>query len=161
VLKAGFEKSRLDASLTGGIDGFSGGGQIIFEHNGTTVELKEYNVGAEYSQNDVTASVYTDKDHSNVNVALYQKPTANQVLAALFKYNLAKKTRALTLGVEHRVDVDTSVRAKVDLPDGTIGAVVEQRLNNPLLLLQIAAQFATKPVLVSQKLGVTVAFGDF
>jgi len=160
VLKSNLGKHKVDASVTIGADGLSAGGQITLDAS-SGVHVAESNVGVEYTQADVTGSLFTEKNRSVLNLALYQKPTLNQIIGAQFKYNLEKKSRALTLGGEHRIDVDTSVRGKVDLPTGDVAAVVEHRLNNPALLLQIAAQFATKPVLVSQKLGITVSFGDF
>jgi len=160
VLKSDLNTTKLETTFAVGSDGVSAGAQAVVNFtNGA--DLTDYNFGVEYAQNDLTASVYTENRASLLNAAVYQKPSNGAVVGAIFKYDVNNQNRALTLGFDHKVSADTTVRGKAELPEATFSAVVESRLNNPALLFQVSAQFASKPTLNAQKLGVSATFGDY
>lgn len=160
VLKSDLTSTKLETTLALGADGVAVGAQAVVNFtNGA--DLTDYNVGVEYTQNDLTASLYTENRASLVSGAIYQKPASGAVFGAIFKYDVNNQSRALTVGFDHKVNAETTVRGKADLPEATFSAVVESKLTNPALLLQVSAQFATKPTLNAQKLGVSATFGDY
>lgn len=160
VLKSDLSATKLETTLAVGSDGVTAGAQAVINFtNGA--DLTDYNFGVEYAQNDLTASLYTENKVNLLNAAIYQKPANGAVVGAVFKYDLNSQSRGLTLGFDHKVNADVTVRGKAELPEASFSAVVESRLNNPALLLQVAAQFATKPTLNAQKLGVSATFGDY
>lgn len=160
VLKTDGNVHKLESTVALGKDGLSAAAQVVLQLNGG-IQQKDFNFAFQYEQKDLTASIYSEKQAAVINAALYQKPNASQVIGAVFKYNTKSKDRSLQLGAEHRIDADTTVRGKFELPENTFSAVVEHKLANPSVLLQVAATFANKGTLSAQKLGVTASFGDF
>jgi len=64
------------------------------------------------------------------------------------------------VGTDYKLDVDTGVRTKLELPTGVFAIAVEHRLQNPQALIGVAADFKLKEQ-KSEKFGVSLTFGDF
>jgi len=160
------ETTKLEATAVVGFDGFSVGGQARYDT--ATSDLEDYNAGAEYTQDDFTATLVTT-DRADKLVASYFHKIKNRtaglktVIGGRFEYDLTKQANncVLFIGAEHDVDKITTVRGKVD-SNGTIAAVVEHRLDNPSLKLQLAAQWSGKnKTTTTEKFGLGACFGDF
>jgi len=160
------ETTKLEATAVVGFDGFSVGGQARYDT--ATSDLEDYNAGAEYSQDDFTATLVTT-DRADKLVASYFHKIKNRtaglktVVGGRFEYDLTKQAnnRVLSVGAEHDIDKITTVRGKVD-SNGSISAVVEHRLDNPSLKLQFAAQWSGKNKSTTpEKFGLGLNFGDY
>jgi len=159
------ETTKLEATCVVGFDGFSVGGQARYDT--ATSDLEDYNAGAEYSHDDFTATLVTT-DRADKLVASYFHKIKNRsglktFVGGRFEYDLTKQAnnRVLTIGAEHEIDKATIVKGKVD-SNGSIGAVVEHRLDNPALKLALAAQWSGKNKSTSpEKFGFGLTFGDY
>jgi voltage-dependent anion channel protein 2 len=159
------ETTKLEATAVVGFDGFSVGGHGRYDT--ATSDLEDYNAGAEYSHEDFTATLVTT-DRADKLVASYFHKIKNRVgglrtaVGGRFEYDLTKQSnnRVLTIGAEHEVDAATLAKAKID-SNGSIGAVVEHRLDNPSLKLAFAAQWNGKNKSTTpEKFGLGAYFGD-
>jgi len=160
------ETTKLEATAVVGFDGFSVGGQARYDT--ATSDLEDYNAGAEYTKEDFTATIVTT-DRADKLVASYFHKIKNRnaglktVIGGRFEYDLTKQAnnRVLSIGAEHDIDKLTTARGKID-SNGTIAAVVEHRLDNPSLKLQLAAQWSGKNKTTSpEKYGLGMCFGDY
>jgi hypothetical protein len=164
---------KVDASAAIGADGISLGAQVVINAkkidgasaNSTNFaghELKfESNFGAEYSQSDFDSSLWTDKSGRFVSAGYFQKLSSAHQLGATFKYDTqGKDPRQLVAGSDYRIDSDTIIRSKIDLPSGVVSTALEHRLNNPKLLLSVAAEF-NAPRKTAERFGVGLTVGDF
>ena len=159
--KSDLNVHKVDASASVGSDGISVGGAVTADvSNGA--EVGEINYGAEYAQDDYVCSMFTEKNAAFVHTSYFQRITRDHVLGANFRYELKTGGRLLTVGSEYRVDPNTIIKAKVDLPTGDVAAHVEHRLQNPKLLFGVASLFNIKQTAFqAQKLGVSISLGDF
>lgn len=128
-------------------------------------QLTETNYGAEYitPTRDLVASVFTEKNASVLNAAFDFRASRDQSVAAIFKTDLSgKAARSLTLGTEYRLDADTLVKLKGELPSGIVSTAVQHQLRNPRALVGLAASFSTaNNTIAADKFGVSISLGDF
>ena len=153
---------KVEAHASVGMSGISVGGVVAVDaSNGA--DVTETNVGLEYEQDDYIASMYTEKNLSTATAAYFQRLTPSHVLAAQFSYNI--KTRAdrkLTVGSEYRIDADTTMKVKAELPSGDVHTHVEHRLANPRVLVGVASAFNLKAqTLSANKVGLNLTVGEF
>lgn len=162
AVKSDLEVHKVDASIALGSDGISVGGAVQFDCS-RGAQLVDSNFGAEYSTSDFSASLFTEKNAQFLNTGFHQRVSGDHVLGAMFRYELSgKQERSLAIGDEYRVDRDTTIKAKVELPSGDLFTAVEHRLANPRMLIAVAAQYNAKSQsFAADKLGVQLTLGDF
>lgn len=161
------QKTLLNGSCMIGFDGLSVGlgGQLDIKADDV---LTDYNCGAEYTQDDLTVSLSTQKKGSVITASYYQKISEDCNLAASLKMdpdvmNEMEDKHILTVGADYRLDSITNVAIKGDTA-GIIGANIQHELSNPCLKLDVGASFDTKKttnLLAANKFGVACTFGDF
>jgi len=153
---------KAEASAALGYNGIAVGGIASADLTRGAV-LQETNFGAEYLQDDFAVSMWTEKNSSFVTAGYLQKVNRNHVLGATFKYELGgAHARSMQLGSEYRLDANTIVKGKIDLPTGDLGANVEHRLADPQATLSLSAQFNAKANRFNpDKLGIGITLGDF
>jgi len=152
-----------------GCDKLSVGGKVVVDV-ASKQPPTDINFGAQLHGCDYTASAYTEKKRSVLNVAYYQRlgiPLRPHNFGAILSLGLKKDTRSLTFGTDYWVDADTTVRASAKVESGSDTTViqthVEHRLANPNVLLGVSAEFncsASNPC-GPGKLGVGLTFGEF
>jgi len=153
---------KVDAQASIGFDGFSVGGAVAF--NATKgLDAVSKNVGVEYSNSNVTLSLYTENNSDSVSSGYFQKLDDKTSVGAVIKTDLTEvQARSLTFGVEHKIDTLTSAKLSAELPKGFVSVAVEHKLSSPRVLLNVAAQFniaaVSSPV---EKFGLGLSFGDF
>jgi len=139
--KSDLDIHKVDGSIALGYDNVSVGASAVVDVTRGS-DIVEHNIGAEYSVGEFIASVYTEKNQSELIAAYSQRINRDQLIGAQLKYQLTgRQERSLAVGTEYRVDLDTTIRAKVDLPSGDIAAQIDHKLTNPRLSLGVAAQF--------------------
>jgi len=157
-------KHKADASLTVGHEAWSAGASASFDSDHGH-DVQDVQFGGEYTQDDVTLSVYssTDKAARFVNASYFQRVNRDLAAAGLFKVDTASNNSTLTLGTDYRVDVDTGVKTKLELPKGTLQVAVEHRLASPQALVGAAAEFdvSNPQQPVAGRFGFAFTFGDF
>jgi len=131
--------------------------------------LTNYNCGAEYTQDDLTVSLFTQKKGSVIVASYYQNISGDCNLGASLKMDpdvaneMSDEKHILTVGVDYKLDSATDVAFKGDT-SGVVGANIKHVLSNPCLKLDIGASFDTKKttnVLAANKFGIACTFGDF
>jgi len=160
--KSDLEKHLVDASASLGESGFSIGGNIALDVS-SGADIKAMNCGIDYQQDDYTASFYTENNLSTMTAAYYQRINVDHVLGAQFKYALnGNHPRSMSIGSEYRVNPNTTVKTKVDVPSGDVAAHVEHRLVNPSVLVGVATAFNVRSQkIAADKVGLTFGMGDF
>jgi len=162
-------KTVLDGSLMIGFDGLSvgvsGKVDVLAEE-----KLTDYNCGAEYSQDDLTLSLFTEKLGSKITASYWQKLSGDCSLAASLKMDPdclqdgKGAEHCLTVGVDYRLDSATKLAAKANT-SGIVSTNIEHVLSNPRLKIAIGASFDSKKCSGSNasadKFGVACTFGDF
>jgi len=160
--KSDLSTHKVDASLSVGTMGISVGGMVSVDaSNGA--DVTEVNAGVEYEQDDYIASIYTEANQSRVTAAYFQRLTPSHVLAATFSQDVQTRSdRRLSVGNEYRIDTNTTVKSRVEIPTGDVSTHVEHRLSNPLMLLGISSSFNLKSQkIAADKVGVSFSFGEF
>jgi len=131
--------------------------------------LTNYNCGAEYTQDDLTVSLFTQKKGTVIVASYYQNISGDCNLGASLKMDpdvineMSDEKHILTVGVDYKLDSATDVALKGDT-SGVVGANIQHVLSNPCLKLDIGASFDTKKttnVLAANKFGIACTFGDF
>jgi len=162
------QKTLLNGSLMIGFDGLSVGlsGQLDALSDDV---LTDYNCGAEYTQDDLTVSLFTNKKGSVITASYYQKISGDCNLGASLKMDpdVANEMRegqhVLTVGADYNLDSSTDIAIKGDT-SGVLCANIQHVLSNPSLKLDIGASFDSKKstnVLAADKFGISCTFGDF
>jgi len=155
--------TKLEGTLVAGFEGFSVGGQASFDTDKN--EVDDFNFGAEYSQNDFTATLKTAKKADEVVAGYFHnipsKLKLKTQVGGQLNVDLAKNTRVYTFGAEHDVDDFTTVKGKVN-SESELAGVVEHRLTNPFLKVALSGSWngkakSTQP----EKFGVALTFGDY
>jgi hypothetical protein len=164
TIKSDLDVHRGDASISIGYDNISIGGNVVVDISRGS-DIIEHNIGGEYIGDDFVASVYTEKNSTSLVASYFQRLSRDNsnILGAQFKYELnGRQDRSLSIGSEYKLDLDTTIKGKIDLPSGDIATVIEHRLANPRLLFGLAAQFNAKAQrFQADKLGVSITFGDY
>jgi len=162
-------KENYDTSINGsfmiGFDGLSVGVNGVVDFAADD-KLKDYNCGAEYTQDDLTISLFTQSLGSKITASYWQKLSGDCNLAASLQMDPdAGKGAAhvLTVGVEHRLDSATMLAAKMNTC-GTVNTNIEHILNSPSVKLSIGASFDAKKAsacCTPDKFGIACTLGDF
>jgi len=110
----------------------------------------------------LTAALYTEKNLGFVNLSAFYRVNGNTQVGSLFRFDLdGKNPRTMTTACEHKLDKDTVIKAKAELPAGAIGVAYEQKLANPKVSINVAAQFNPNKSFNAEKFGLGLSFGDF
>jgi hypothetical protein len=157
------DTNQVEATLAAGFDGFSVGGQGKYcaSHG-----VSDYNFGAEYSQADYALTLKTEaKTEKLVGSYWHNVPTSRNKLktqvGAQVAWNLESGLKTFTVGTEHDIDEVTAIKAKIDTT-GALGAVVEHRLANPAMKLNLSANWNVQDKSTAPKqFGVALTFGDY
>lgn len=149
----------LASSAVFGFDGVSVGGSISLYADGTP---KDYNIGAQYSQKDLTAALVTSSKGENVTVSFYQTYSSATTLGASMLVKPEDGSRLFTFGTEHKLDANTTVKGKATSA-GIVGTSVTHVLANPSMKVVVSAEFdaAGADITKAQKFGIGLNFGDF
>jgi len=167
---SGKTTAKLDASVVAGVDGFSVGGNVVYDADKSA--LDDYNFGAEYSEKDYTLTLKTAPNDKS------KAKKADEVVASYF-FNLPSKTKLKTqvggqllygvtsknwvgtVGSEHDVSEAATLKVKVD-SDGALATAIEHRLANPALKVALSSSWALKKKTTTpDKFGAALIFGDF
>jgi len=152
--------TKLEGSAVVGYEGLAVGGQAKLDVSGDN-ELEDYNAGAEYSQDDFTATVQSAAKTEKITASYFQKVSNDVQVGAQVEIN-NKDGRVLTIADEIQLDADTTLKGKLNTK-GILAAVVEHKLANPKLQFGVSASFnafSSSPV-VADSFGLTVTFGDY
>jgi hypothetical protein len=156
----------VEATAVVGFEGLSVGGQLSFDVSPSAQKVSDFNVGAEYTREDVTFTLSTEKKGDIIRGGYFQQINRDYQVGAQLDYNPraedAKKQRVLTICTEYQLDVDTTVKAKAD-STGSVQTVISHNLQNPSLQLAMAASFNRKSAdcLSADKFGLSLTFGDY
>jgi len=190
TIKSDLNKYKEEVQVAFGYENFSVGANATIDLTQVSNADKNYgvtesNFGAEYVQDDLVATGYTSfenvttsegKKEKNrfVNASYFQKVNRDHVFGVLFKFNVNRYQQSskpvtdktsfasVQLGWDYRLDVDTGLKAKVELPAGTAAVAIEHRLANPSALVGLAAEFSLTNTNVSaEKFGASLTLGDF
>jgi len=157
------------AGASVGLEGFSlgCGGVIDLSKSGDVTDVA---LGAEYTQKDFTASLFTEKNLDYLNAGYLYKYDKLTTVGALLKIDLHKPTNgsSLQIGGEYLLN-NTLLKGKIDYPSCTPAMVIEHRLAVPALSFGLAARFTPincnancgSCVVKAEQYGVTCAFGDY
>jgi voltage-dependent anion channel protein 2 len=161
VLRTDGSSHNLSAAGLITSDGLSVGGQVNL-NLADGPELTDYNVGAEYSEKDITLTLLTKKQGEEIHASYYQKTSSTTTLGCTFTHNPDGDARSLTFGGQHQLDSNTTLKSKAST-NGTVSVAVQHRLANPAMLIGVASSFnaLSKDPLVAQQFGVSLKFGDF
>jgi len=125
--------------------------------------LKDYNAGAEVRHKNVTATLKTAKNRQDITLSVFHK------LAKDLRWGLHvlvhptdSLSPVLALGVDHQLSQTTTVKSRGNT-EGALGFVVEHRLKNPSVKLNLAAEFDVAKSLSApaKKFGFSLVFGDY
>ncbi len=95
------------------VDGVSIGGQLDLDAANPTAP-KDYNVGAQYTQKDLTASLVTSNQGNDITASYYQSISSDLVLGSSMLVKPDVGTRLFTFGGAYTLDKATSVKAMAD-----------------------------------------------
>lgn len=125
-------------------------------------KLKDYNVGVQYQTGDFTAALKTSNCADVINASWYYNASSSYKVGAQFSTNPFVGDKSITFASSYSVDKDTCVKFKA-ASDGTLGAAVEHRLQNPHMKVNVAAQFNAvgQGIPRASKFGLGVTLGDF
>jgi hypothetical protein len=159
----GKEGYKTEATLAAGFDGFSVGGQVdyCFTHG-----LRDFNFGAEYTQNDYVLTLKTAEKTERLLASYWHNiPTSRNKLktqvGAQANWNLDDGKKVFTVGTEHDIDDATTLKGKIDT-DGVLASVLEHRLKDPHMRLNLSANWQISARSTTPKqFGVALTFGDY
>jgi len=157
------DTNTVEGTLAAGFDGFSVGGQAKYCQNHG---LTDHNFGAEYSQPEYALTLKTeDETKKLVGSYWHNVPTGRNKLktqvGAKVDWNLDSGHKTFTVGTEHDIDEVTTVKAKVNT-EGELAAVLEHRLTNPSMRLNLSANWKVQDKTSTPKgFGVALTFGDY
>lgn len=156
----GFAKSNtgLAASAVLGVDDVSVGANVNLCCANPN-SPKDYNVGAEYAQKDLIASLVTSNQGNDITASYFQKVSDDLVLGSSMLVKPDAGSRLMTFGGEYSLDEATTLKAKAD-SNGIVGTSITHTLAKPALKFCVSAQFdaLSSDVLSAQKLGVSLTF---
>lgn len=138
-------------------DGVSVGGAVDLD--ALTGSVADYNVGMEYSQKDLTASIFTTNQGNDITVSYFQKLSANMQLGGSM-FVKSDSARLFTFGGEYNMDKDTVIKSKAT-SKGILGVAVTHTLRDQGVKVCVSSEHDTKgETMAAQKFGVSFAFGD-
>jgi hypothetical protein len=155
-------KSATNASLNAvvGIDGVSVGAAVEL-NAADPASPTDYNLGAEYAQKDLVASLITSSKGADLTASYYQNVSRDLQLGGSMLIKPDAGSRLFTFGGEYKLDSATTVKAKAD-STGTVCTAVTHNLAKPALKLCLSAQFDAlgSDPLAAQKFGCGVEFNN-
>lgn len=143
---------KVAASACIGTDGITFGASTVFTVEGA---VKDYNVGTQYSQGDVTLSLTTANKLDDVTVSMFHKYSSAVQWGAQLK--LADST-SLTVGTQYGLSKDTTLKGKYGT-SGDLTCVVEHKLS--MGKLNVCSDLDTTAGLKTKSFGVGFTFGDY
>jgi hypothetical protein len=157
-----FDRTQLVGSGVIGFDGLSVGGEVKFDVKHVN-DVDDYNVGAEYTQPDYTATIKTAKRGEDITASYFHKISADHQVGAQFLARISGgDEKVLTLGTEYKVDESTALKVKGDTK-GDFAGVLQHDLKNPSVRFALSSLFdARSPsALTAKKFGLGITFGDY
>jgi len=157
-----FDRTQLVGSGVIGFDGLSVGGEVKFDVKHVN-DVDDYNVGAEYSQPDYTATVKTAKRGEDLHLSYFHKINESQQVGAQFLARISGgDEKVLTLGTEYKVDEATTLKLKGDTK-GELATALQHDLKSPAVRFGLSSLFdARNPqLLTAKKFGLAITFGDY
>jgi len=151
-----------------GFDGLSVGVSGVIDPSDDNV-IVDYNCGAEYSQDDLTVSLFTENQGGVITASYWQRLSGDCDLGVSLKMDpetgdeMKETQHVLTVASKYKLDAATNVAIKGNT-SGIVCASIQHVLSNPNLKLVLGASFdATKSsnVLAADKFGISCTFGDF
>jgi hypothetical protein len=151
----------LSASAVFGMDGVSVGGSVNMSASNMGSPT-DYNMGAEYKQSDLTASIVTSNKGEDLTASYFQKVCGKMQLGASMLVQPEAGTRLFTFGTNYVLDNATTIKAKAD-SCGIVATSVTHTLANPNMKLCVSSQFdaLSSDCFSAQKFGVSVNLGEF
>jgi len=134
------DSTAFSLAATAGKDGVTVGGDV---HMDLAANLTDYNLGLQYDNKDLTATVMAKKQFSKINGCFYYKnfPVLdNTVVGACVDYNLKDGSSNVGLGFQNELDANTTIKTKFNLA-GNVATVVEHRLADPRLTVALASNY--------------------
>jgi len=158
-------KSKTDTTFTAsavvGCQGIAVGGHVDFNANNPSAPT-DYNLGAEYQQSDLTATIATSDKLNDITGTYFLTVNKTLSLGASLAVKPDSSSRLFTFGGEYDVDKATKLKFKAD-SNGLVGSSVTHTLSNPAVKILAAAEFNTQAsdIFAPQKLGLSLTLGDF
>jgi len=149
-----------NASLVVSSDRIAVGGTVDFDNLNAP---SGYNVGTEYTQKDLVATVVTADKMNDILLSYFQTVSPRLSLGSTLLVKPEAGSRLLTFGGEFGLDKETNVKFKAD-SKGVVGTSVTRVLSNPAVKVQASAEFNTAQstdVFTPKKFGLSLCFGDF
>jgi len=164
------KKTLLDGSFMIGFDGLSVGVSGRMDVSAKE-PVKDYNCGAEYTDEGLTVSLFTEKTGNIITASYWQKISGACDLGASLRMdptdaantNAKQPQHVLTVGTQYVLDDKTTLAVKGDTA-GVVCTNIEHVLSSPAVKLGIGASFDSKKasnLLAADKFGVCCTFGDF
>lgn len=144
AVKSDFSKSKADLSVSVGYEQWSAGGLVSVDTDHSLSDaLQEVQAAAEYTQDDLSVSLFSSLDKSTrfINASFFQRVNRDLVAGGLFKFDPSTRAATVTVGSDYRVDADTLVRSKLEVPKGNLQLAVEHRLSSPQALVGLATEW--------------------
>jgi len=157
-----FDRTQLVGSGVIGFDGLSVGGEVKFDVKHVN-DVDDYNVAAEYTQPDYTATIKTAKRGEDLTASYFHKVSdATQVGAQFLAKLSGGDEKVLTFGTEHKVDESTTLKLKCDTK-GDAATVLQHDLKSPAVRFGLSSLFDARApsALTAKKFGLAVTFGDY
>lgn len=153
-------KNGLNASGSIGYDGVAVGATAAVCL--TAGSVLDYNVGAEYAQKDLIASLVTSNKGDDITTSFFQKISPTFTLGTRLAIESAAGSRTLSVGSEYALDSATTLKTSAS-STGIVNTSVSHILASPALKLNLSAQFdaLSSDILKANKMGVGVTLGDF
>jgi len=151
-------KKGIDASGAIGYDNVAVGGAVSMCCSGT---VKDFNVGAEWSEKDVTASLITSNKGEDITTSFFQKISNGFSVGTKLTIE-SEGARTLCVGSDYALDSNTLWKNSLD-SKGIVNVAVSHTLANPACKINVAGQFdaLSSDILKANKMGVGISLGDF
>jgi hypothetical protein len=122
----------------------------------------DYNVGCEFTQKDLTATLVTSNQGNDIHCSYFQNVCSSLVLGSSLVVKPDSGSRLFTFGGEYNMDKATTLKFKTD-SNGIVGTALTHTLADPSCKVQASAQFdsLSADIFAPQKFGLSLSFGDF
>jgi len=159
-----WKPTLLSGAAVIGFDGLSVGGEVKLNTDTISKDVEDYNVGAQYSGSDYTATVKTSAQGSVLSAQYWHRVHKDVQVAGEFTTKLdgSDDGRAFGLATHYQVDEKTIVKLRGSTTK-VVAVAVEHRLPNPRVQLGAAASWgivgfsAWNP----KDFGLSLTFGDY
>jgi hypothetical protein len=153
--------TSINASAVFGHDGVSVGVNCDFDA-ANPASPTDYNVGAEFTQKDLTATIVTSNQGNDITASYFQTVCGGLVLGSSLAVKPDSGSRLFTFGGDYTLDKATTLKFKTD-SNGIVGTALTHTLADPSCKVLASAQFdsLSADVFSPQKFGLSLSFGDF